>query len=198
MVILSGPSGVGKDSVLRALKGCHLPFHFVVTANTRPPRPDEEEGVDYFFVTRERFENMIVRDELIEYAHVYGDYKGIPRDQIAQAIASDKDIIMRLDVQGAERMREMYPEAILVFLLPEDEQSWLNRLSVRGNDPSKDYELRRQTVAKELEKVAIFDYLVINADNRLQQAVDSILEIIRVEHLRVHHRTLTPKNNAKQ
>lgn len=193
MVILSGPSGVGKDSVLRALKECDLPFHFVVTANTRPPRSDEQEGVDYFFVSRERFENMIAHDELIEYAHVYGDYKGIPRQQIEHAIASGKDILMRLDVQGAERMRALFPEAVLIFLLPEDEQSWLNRLSVRGNDPSKDYELRRQTVISELEKIAFFDYLVVNADNRLQQAVDSILEIIRVEHLRVHHRTIILK-----
>lgn len=193
MVIISGPSGVGKDSVLRALKEVNLPFHFVVTANTRAPRPDEQEGVDYFFVSREHFEDMIAKDELIEYAHVYNDYKGIPRSQVEQAISSRKDILMRLDVQGAERMRTLFPQAVLIFLLPENEQSWLNRLSVRGNDPSKDYELRRQTVAKELEKIGIFDYLVTNADEHLQQAVDTILDIIRVEHLRVHHRTIILK-----
>ncbi len=193
MVIISGPSGVGKDSVLRALKDVNLPFHFVVTANTRAPRPDEQEGVDYFFVNRKLFEDMIAQDELIEYAQVYNDYKGIPRKQIEQAISSGKDILMRLDVQGAERMRTLFPQAVLIFLLPENEQSWLNRLSVRGNDPSKDYELRRQTVAKELKKIGIFDYLVTNADEHLQQAVDTILDIIRVEHLRVHHRTIILK-----
>ena len=98
LIVISGPSGVGKDSVLQALKARNLPMHFVVTATTRSPRPEEKHGVDYFFVSLEEFERMIAEDELIEHAIVYNQYKGIPKAQIREAFASGKDVVLRVDV----------------------------------------------------------------------------------------------------
>ena len=116
LIVISGPSGVGKDSAVQRMKERGLPIHFVVTATTRPQREAEKHGVDYFFVSREQFAEMIETDDLIEYAIVYGDYKGIPKSQVEQALASGTDVVMRVDVQGAQTLRKLYPEALLIFL----------------------------------------------------------------------------------
>ncbi|MCJ7520082.1 MAG: guanylate kinase [Anaerolineaceae bacterium] len=182
MVVISGPSGVGKDSVLRALKKSNLPIYHVVTANTRAPRPDEKEGVDYFFVSREAFEKMISADELIEYSRVYDDYKGVPKAQIRKAIASDKDVILRLDVQGAEKIKKLYPDAVLIFLTPANEEEWYQRLGGRRLSQEKDFETRITTVKDELKKAHNFDYIVVNAQNQLQKTISIIEAIITAEH----------------
>ena len=116
LIVISGPSGVGKDALIERMKVEGLPFHFVVTATTRPKRPDEVDGVDYIFVTMSEFADMIERQELLEYAIVYGDYKGIPKQQVREALASGKDVVMRVDVQGAATVRRLAPEAVLIFL----------------------------------------------------------------------------------
>jgi guanylate kinase len=103
LVVISGPSGVGKDAVVKAMQKRGQPFHFVVTMTSRGPRPGEVEGADYFFTTKENFEHMIAEGGFIEYAVVYQDYKGIPKEQIRRAFASDKDVILRVDVQGQRR-----------------------------------------------------------------------------------------------
>ncbi len=185
MMVISGPSGVGKDSVLRELKKSSLPIYHVITANTRSPRPDEKEGVDYFFVSREEFERMIAKDELIEYSHVYSDYKGVPKSQIRKALASGKDVVLRLDVQGAEKIKKMYPEAILIFLVPSDQQEWYKRLGGRTHSHEKDMDQRIATVKEELEKARGFDYIVVNAQGKLKKAIKDIEAIITAEH----HRT---------
>ncbi len=192
MIVISGPSGVGKDAVIRSLKKRNLPLHFVVTANTRLPRADEREGVDYFFVSKERFKGMIAKNELIEYSEVYNDYKGIPRAQVEQAIASGKDVIMRLDVQGAEKIHNLYPQALLIFIVPANEKEWFSRLNVRTGEPPADLELRIKTAQQELEKLPIFDYVVINLQNHLDEAVENVIAIIRSEHLRTQPRRITP------
>ena len=102
LIVISGPSGVGKDSVVQGLKNCQFPIHFVVTATTRPRRQNEVHGVDYFFLTKDEFARMIEQDEFIEYAIVYNDYKGIPKQQVREALSSGKDVLMRVDVQGAD------------------------------------------------------------------------------------------------
>ncbi len=107
LIVISGPSGVGKDSVIHGLKGRNLPIHYVVTATTRPRREDETQGVDYFFVTKDEFAHMIEQEELIEYAIVYNDYKGIPKQQVREALASGQDVVMRVDVQGAATVRKL-------------------------------------------------------------------------------------------
>jgi guanylate kinase len=184
LIVISGPSGVGKDSVVKALKNKPGKFHFVITANTRAPRPDEVEGVDYFFVSKGHFEEMIKKNELVEWAHVYGDYKGVPKAQVERALASGKDVLMRLDVQGAKKIKNLYPFAILIFLLPSNEEEWNRRLIARAKEQGTDLDMdiRIEKVKEELKAVDIFDYAVVNADNQLDQTVETILAIITAEH----------------
>ena len=186
MIIISGPSGVGKDSVLRALKSGSLPLHHVVTANTRKPRPDEVEGVDYFFVSKEKFEEMIRNDELIEYSKVYQDYKGPPKSEVRKAIKTNKDIIFRLDVQGAEKIKTLFPHSILIFLTPSNQEEWYKRLKGRRLSKEKDLDMRIKTAQIELEKASIFDYIVVNAQNKLSETVEIIEAIITAEHHKTH------------
>ncbi len=186
MIIISGPSGVGKDSVLRALKNRNLPLHHVVTVNTRKPRPDEIEGVDYFFVTKEIFKEMIRDDELIEYSKVYQDYKGVPKSEVRKAIKTNKDIIFRLDVQGAEKIKALYPHSILIFLTPSSQKDWYKRLGRRRLSKEKDLDMRIKTVQAELKKASIFNYIVINAQNKLSKTIEIIEAIITAEHHKTH------------
>lgn len=190
LIVISGPSGVGKDSVLQRMKERHLPFHFVVTANTRPPRPNEVDGADYFFVTREEFAEMIENDELIEYAVVYDDYKGIPKEQVRQALASGKDVAMRVDVQGAATLRKLYPDALLIFLTTKDEAELVERLKSRKTESPENLKLRIATARKEFNRLDEFDYVVYNHHLRLDETVDTILAIICAEHHRVRPRKI--------
>ncbi|MDK2979851.1 MAG: guanylate kinase [Chloroflexota bacterium] len=190
MIVISGPSGVGKDSVLRAMKKSELPIHHVVTVNTRAPRPDENEGVDYFFVSREKFEDMIANNELIEYSHVYDDYKGVPKSQIQDALDSGKDVVLRLDVQGAAKIKKIYPQAISIFLLPDSQEDWYKRLGGRRLGNEKDLDKRILTVKDELVQARDFDYLVVNEQNKLTQTVQKIEAIITAEHLRAKPRKI--------
>lgn len=190
LIVLSGPSGVGKDTVLNALKRASPNFHFVVTANTRPKRPDEEDGVDYIFVTKERFAEMINNDELLEHAVVYGDYKGIPKQQVRDALASGKDVLMRLDVQGAATVRRLVPEAIMIFLTAPTEQELIARLKSRKTDPPDQLQLRIATSRQEMKRVSEFDYVVVNREGRVDEAVNDVLAIVRAEHLRTRQRVV--------
>lgn len=191
LIVISGPSGVGKDSVIKRMKERDLPFHFVVTATTRPQRESEEHGVDYFFKSTKEFNEMIDQGELLEYAIVYGDYKGIPKEQVRQALASGKDVIMRLDVQGAATMRKISPQAILIFLTTQDEQELIERLEERKTETRESMKTRIETARQELTHTQEFDYVVLNRDCHLDEAVDSILSIIHAEHQRAIPRKVT-------
>ncbi len=191
LIVISGPSGAGKDSILQRMKERNLPFHFVVTATTRSPRPNEVHGQDYFFVTKEEFARMIEQNELLEYAIVYGDYKGIPKQQVRQALASGQDVILRIDVQGAETIRKLVPEALLIFVTVESEEELVRRLKRRKTESPEELALRIATARKELERVEAFDYIVVNEEDRLDKTVDIITAIIVAEHHRVHHRRIT-------
>lgn len=188
VILISGPSGVGKDAVLKRMKERGLPFHFVVTTTTRPIRPDEVHGEDYFFVSREAFAEMIEREELIEFAIVYNDYKGIPKEQVQQALASGSDVIMRVDVQGAETVRGLYPEALLIFLSTQTEAELTQRLEARKTETPENLKLRIATARQEFKKINLFDYYVINTDLKLDDAVDTILAIVAAEHHRIQPR----------
>ena len=131
LVVLSGPSGVGKDSVILGLKESGYPFYFVVTATTRPKRHNEVDGIDYHFVSVGDFAEMIENNELLEYAVVYGDYKGIPKKHVREALASGQDVIMRIDVQGAATIRALVPNAVTIFLTAESEEELVRRLPLR-------------------------------------------------------------------
>lgn len=191
LVVVSGPSGVGKDSVLNAMKTAGLPFHFVVTATTRAPRPGETHGVDYFFYTQDQFAELIETDELLEYAVVYNDFKGIPKQQVRDALASGKDVVMRVDVQGAATIHHLYPDALLIFLVTADEQEMVDRLTRRKTESSDELKLRIATARQELKRVTEFDYVVINRHDCLSETVNTILAIIEAEHHRTHPRKIT-------
>jgi guanylate kinase len=184
LIVISGPSGVGKDTVLQRMKQLQLPFHFVVTATSRPKREGEVEGVDYFFVSPDEFLGMVERDELLEHALVYNEYKGIPRQQVRDALSSGQDVVMRLDVQGAETIRQLYPEALLIFLSTQTEEELIARLKERRTESEEKLQLRIDTAREELHKVELFDYYVVNADGMLDATVDAIVAIIESEHRR--------------
>lgn len=188
LVVISGHSAAGKDTVIQRMKERDLPIHFVITATTRPPREDEQHGVDYFFVSHDEFARMIENGELIEYALVYNDYKGVPKQQIDSALASGKDVVMRVDVQGAATIRELYPDAILIFLTAQNEGELARRLEERKSESREGLNLRIAMARKELQRVDEFDYLVVNSDSHLDEAVDTIVSIINAEHHRVHER----------
>ena len=191
LIVISGPSGVGKDSVVGEMQARGLPFHFVVTATTRPPRTGEVHSVDYYFFSKEEFAEMIEADELLEYAFVYNDYKGIPKSQVRKALESGQDVVMRLDVQGAATIRELCPEALLIFLTTDNEEELVERLQARKTESSAELKLRIATARKELKRVEEFDYVVVNRDDQLDKSVDSIEAIIHAEHQRVKHRKVT-------
>lgn len=191
LIVISGPSGVGKDTVMQRMKERGMPFHFVVTATTRPRRANEVHGKDYFFVTKEEFARMIDEDELIEHAIVYGDYKGIPKQQVREALESGKDVVMRLDVQGAETVRKLAPDALLIFITTESEDELVHRLETRKTETADSLAIRIATARKELKRVEAFDYVIINRDFQLDETVDVIRAIITAEHHRVNHRKVS-------
>lgn len=190
LIVISGPSGVGKDALLWRLKEHSSLFHFVVTATDRAPRPGEVHGVDYYFVTTEEFVAMIEEDELLEHAIVYGQRKGIPKQQVREAMASGKDVIMRIDVQGAATIRRLVPEAVQIFLAASSEQELEERLRNRGGDSPDQLEKRLATAREEMHQLAEFDYVVINRDGELDQAAQDVLAIIRTEHCRTKPRVV--------
>ena len=188
LIVISGPSGVGKDSVIKRMKKRQMPFHFMVTATTRPPRPEEVDGVDYWFLSKDRFAEMIDRGELLEYAIVYNDYKGIPKAQVQEALSSGQDVVMRVDVQGAATIRKLCADALLIFLTTKDEAELIERLRSRKTESPEGLNLRIATARQETRRIDEFDYVVLNRESRLDETVDLIEAIIKAEKQRVHPR----------
>lgn len=191
LIVISGPSGVGKDSVVQQLQKRSYPVHFVVTATSRPPRPGEVHSVDYFFVSDTEFETLIRNDELLEHAVVYGQHKGIPKQQVREALASGKDVVMRLDVQGAATVKRMVPDAVLIFLSASSEEELAGRLRQRRTDTEQQIQCRLQMTQEEMLHLDEFDYVVVNRDSHLDEAVDQVIKIIESEHCRIHPRQVT-------
>jgi guanylate kinase len=188
LVVLSGPSGVGKDSILMRMRDVGFPFHFVVTATSRPQRPGERDGYDYHFVSKERFEEMIAHEELLEWAEVYGHYKGIPRSEVRQALASGRDVILRIDVQGSATIRQLAPDAVFIFLAPGSHEELRHRLQLRRTESVEELERRLEMAQREMAAVDDFDYVVINREDHLDEAVGQIRAIIVAEKQRVRPR----------
>jgi len=185
LVVLSGPSGVGKDAALEGLKTLDRPWHFAITATTRPPRSGEQYGVDYIFLEPETFDKMKERDQFLECAEVYGRWYGVPRSQVRQSLKNGKDVILKIDVQGAATLRKIAPEALTIMLVPASYAELRNRLNQRMSESAPDLELRLQTAKEELAQTSQFDYRVINRDGGLEQAIAEIDAIITAEKCRV-------------
>ena len=190
LVVLSGPSGVGKDAALTALKLLDRPWQFVVTATTRPQRPGEQNGVDYIFLETDAFLKMKERDELLECAQVYGNWYGVPRNPVRQGLQDGKDVILKLDVQGAATVRKLAPEALFIFLVPGTFDELGNRLAQRMTEQPSEVELRLSIAWSELGRVTEYDYRVVNHDGQLDQAIAEIDAIITAEKCRVHPRVV--------
>jgi guanylate kinase len=184
LVVLSGTAGSGKDSVIRRMKERNVPFHFVVTATSRPPRPGEVNGKDYIFLSDSDFLAMIAKDELLEHAVVYGQHKGVPKQQVREAMASGQDVLMRVDVQGAAVIRRQCPEAVFIFLTAGSEEELARRLAARSTDTPAQIRLRTAAAREEMGRIREFDYVIVNPDGRLDEAVDGILAILQAEHSR--------------
>ena len=185
LVVLSGPSGVGKDAVLAGLRELGRPWHFVVTATTRPQRPGEHDGVDYIFLDTDTFSRMKERDQFLECAQVYGRWYGVPRRQVCQGMKAGKDVILKVDVQGAETVRRLAPEAVFIFMVPGTFDELRKRLAARMTESSPEMELRLNVAREELGRVDGFDYLVVNHDGCLDRTVADIDAIIAAEKCRV-------------
>jgi len=191
LIVISGPSGIGKDTVVQGMKDRDLPFHFVITATSRPPRDYEVDGEDYFFYSKDTFERLIKENAFLEYAWVYSAYKGVPKSQVREALKSGEDVVMRLDVQGAQTVHNLCPDAILIFLTAKSKAEWLQRLRDRRSESDEEIKLRVKTAKKEYETLDIFDYIVVNEKGRLDETLDVIESIISAEHHRVHTRKVT-------
>tara|TARA_B100000029_G_scaffold152572_2_gene147554 strand:+ start:1698 stop:2294 length:597 start_codon:yes stop_codon:yes gene_type:complete len=185
IVVVSGPSGVGKDSVIRRMLQRDRNLMFAVTTNTRIMREGELEGKDYYFVSKREFEEMIKAGEFLEHALVYGDYKGVTKTSINRAIDSGRDVLLRVDVQGAATIKTIYKNAILFFLMSESNEQLLGRLEGRKSETSESMKERTATAVDEYTKKDIFDHIVVNRKNDLDSTVDIILEIINLERKRV-------------
>ena len=185
LVVISGPSGVGKDATLNLMKQSNYPFYFVVTATTRPKRPTEVDGVDYHFVSVGEFAEMITQGELLEHAVVYGDYKGIPKKHVREALASGQDVIMRIDVQGAATIRKLVPNVVTIFLVAENEDELIRRLQERKTEDPDKLKMRIATARQELKRIAEFDYVVLNCMNEQEKTVERVTSIIAAEKSRV-------------
>ncbi len=181
LVIIAGPSGAGKDSVVKRMRELHYPFHFVVTTTDRPARPGEVNGLDYHFVSTATFDKMIADDELFERAVVYGQHKGIPKAQVREALSSGVDVIMRLDVQGAATVRRLMPEALTIFLVPPSLDVLIDRLRRRGRVSPQQVFKRLDSVLEEIRCIREFNYVVVNRQGHLDETVRQIAAIISAE-----------------
>ena len=188
LIVISGPSGIGKDAVVKGLRARQLPFHFVVTATSRPPRVNEVNGVDYYFYSKEEFEALIAAGEFFEHAKVYSDNNGVPKSQARQALETGLDVVMRLDFQGAKTVRTLSPDAILIFLTASSSDEWIQRLKRRRSESEEELLVRIQTAKQEYDSLDIFDYIVVNKEGQLDRTLDIIENIITAEHHRVHPR----------
>ena len=187
IIVISGLSGAGKDSIVRSLKDRKVPFRFCITATSRPPRKGEIHGEHYFFYSKEEFEQKIVSGDFLEYAMVYEQYKGVPKSQVEDAMASGEDIIIRVDYQGAATIKKLYPQSVLIFVTPEDTKTWWKRLTDRGMDTPEQLEIRRRHAQVEIQAAYdYFDYAVVNPDGNINKALDTIECIIEAEHQRIH------------
>jgi guanylate kinase len=189
--ILSGPSGVGKDSVTSELKRQGFPLSYCITATTRRPRENEVDGVHYFFVSKDEFESLRENDELLEWAVVHDNDYGIPRSQVREGLKTGNDIMITVDVQGGETLRRKLPGAVFIFLAPPTTDELLPRLIQRGTEDSDERDKRLRNAQREMEYWPRYDYIVLNHRHRLAEAVETIKAIMTAERHRVNPRLVS-------
>lgn len=188
LIVLSGPSGVGKDAVLARLKESGYPLKHVTTMTTRQQRPSERDGVDYHFVSVPEFQEMVKNNELLEWAQVYGNWYGIPKSEVKGPMERGEDVIVKIDVQGAATIKKILPQAVFIFLMPASKEDLRRRLKQRQTESPADFALRLKTADEEMKQVSFFDYVIVNHWGKLDKAVADIMAIITAEKCRVNQR----------
>ncbi len=188
LIVVSGPSGVGKDAALKRMRELKYPFYFLVTNTTRPKRPEEVEGLDYHFISKEKFSAMEQRGEFLEHAVVYGYAYGNSRREVREALARGQDVIMRIDVQGAATIKRVAPEAVFIFLLPPSMPALEARLRKRRTEPEEYLQIRLHAARLEMNEIEKFDYAIVNEDDALDETAQWIRAIIQAEKCRVKPR----------
>jgi guanylate kinase len=184
LFVISGPSGVGKDSVIEHLREPYPDVHFAVTATTRPRRPGEIDGVHYYFMDVESFQQGVDDGDFLEHAVVYGNHYGVPRSPIRHALLRGQDVIVKVDVQGAASIRGIAPTGTFIFLAPESMQELFRRLNGRKSEDPDVVMARFSAASRELLRAHEFDYVVFNEAERMDQAIREIRAIIEAERLR--------------
>ena len=182
LIVLSGPSGVGKGTVCTNLRQEQADIIYSVSATTRKPRVGEVEGENYFFKTRDEFENMIKNDQLFEWAEYVGSYYGTPRTFVEELVNQGKDVILEIEVQGALKVKEKYPEGIFIFLMPPSFEELKNRIIHRGTETDESLLNRMNVAKKELQMMKYYDYAVVN--DQVSKATKRIQSIIEAERLK--------------
>ena len=190
LIVLSGPSGVGKDALLRKMKEQKYPFHYVVTVTSRPRREGERDGVNYRFVSQREFQQMIDKGELLEWANVYGNYYGVPRKEISQALSKGKDVIVKVDVQGAATIKRLLPQAVSIFLRPPSMEELERRLRQRHSESAKDLALRLRKAEEEMKSLPLFDHVLTSYQGKLDELIPQIQSIVAAEKRQVKPRVV--------
>ena len=190
LAVISGPSGVGKDAVLGLLRSKAFPAAFITTMTTRAKRAGETDGVDYIFISKDKFQTLIERRELLEWANVYGNYYGVPKEPVRQALRAGRNAIVKVDVQGAASIKKIAPEAVFIFLLPSCFEELSARLEKRLTESPETLKRRLATAPEEIEQIGEFDYFVINREGELDRSVAEIEAIITAEKCRVKPRRI--------
>ena len=190
LIVLTGPSGVGKDAVLTRMRKLRRPFHYVVTATTRLQREGEKNGVDYYFLSQEKFQQMLDKGQLLEWAKVYGNYYGVPRDEISKALSKGADVIVKVDVQGAATIKKILPQAVFIFLTPPSMEELELRLRQRRSEAPIDLALRLEKAKDEIKSLPLFDYVITSHQDRLDDIISQIDAIVVAEKCRVKPRII--------
>jgi guanylate kinase len=190
LVIISGPSGVGKDTIIDALRERpHDPdYHYVVTCTTRARRPGEVDGVDYQFIDPDRFAALRAAGEFLEASEVHENWYGTPRGQVREALHAGRDVILKIDVQGARIVKSKVPGALLIFIVPPSLEDLFQRLRSRATETADELEVRQRNAAIELARQEDYDYVVTNETGQVERTAERIDEIIAEEHEAYPHR----------
>ena len=186
LFVISGPSGVGKDTVIELLRERYPEAYFAVTVTTRPRRPGEIDGVHYYFMDDATFSDRLADGEFLESAVVYGYQYGVPRGPIRAALGRGQDVIVKVDVQGAASIRRLVDHIVSIFLAPESMATLLQRLRSRKTDDPEALMHRFGTASRELASAAEFDYVIFNESDRVERTLEQICAIVTAEHCRTH------------
>lgn len=190
LIVLSGPSGAGKDAVLSRMRESGYPLNYITTVTTRPQRANERDNIDYQFVSKEKFQEMVSRNELLEWANVYDNWYGVPKEPVKQALDKGLDTIVKVDIQGAASIKKIVPQAVFIFLKPPTMEEIITRLKERRTESAFDLALRIKTASEEIKQLPRFDYVVTNKRDEIDLAVSDIKAIITAEKCRVNPRKI--------